>query len=285
MAQRRMFSKQITESDAFLDMPASTQCLYFHLNMAADDDGFVNSPKRVMRNIGASQDDMNLLIAKKFVLLFESGVIVIKHWRMNNYLRNDRYRETDYKDEKSQLDIKENGSYKLVGYQMDTVGIPNGNPGKDRIGKDRIGKDIAAANAQARVEVAQAVGTAAAAAGAIPADDQSPANWAALDMQEIKNAFESEICKAGNHVAHQMVERYNALGKDLMLEIIHEAARNNGKSWVYVDRIIQRCIEAGISDINAFKLDREAKAKKPYARDRKTKSIVKSGKYDGVFRN
>lgn len=111
MPEKRMFTKKITESDAFLEMPLSTQCLYFHLNMFADDDGFVNSPKRVMRTIGASEDDLKLLIAKAFILVFENGVIVIKHWRMHNTLQNDRYHPTDYQEEYEMLGLKDNKAY------------------------------------------------------------------------------------------------------------------------------------------------------------------------------
>ena len=100
MAERRMFAKSIVTSDAFLDMPMSARCLYFTLGMFADDDGFVNNPKSIIRQIGASEDDMKVLLTKKFVLSFESGVIVIKHWRINNYLRNDRYHETNYAEPK-----------------------------------------------------------------------------------------------------------------------------------------------------------------------------------------
>lgn len=111
MASKRAFTKKITESDAFLEMPLSTQCLYFHLNMNGDDDGFINNPKMIMRLIGASEDDLKLLIAKSFVLTFESGVIVIKHWRMHNTLQNDRYHKTDYQEEYQMLGLKENNSY------------------------------------------------------------------------------------------------------------------------------------------------------------------------------
>lgn len=111
MAEKRMFSKSIVLSDAFLDMPATSRCLYFTLSMLADDDGFVNSPKAIMRQSGATEDDLKILIAKKFVLPFESGVIVIKHWRINNYLRCDRYRETKYLEEKQQIEIEKNGAY------------------------------------------------------------------------------------------------------------------------------------------------------------------------------
>ena len=148
MAQRRMFSKQIIDSDAFLDMGASAQSLYFHLAMRADDDGFVNNPKRIQRLVGAADDDLKILIAKRFVIMFDSGVIVIKHWRMHNYIRADRYNETAYIDEKNQLTIKENGSYTLNGNHLATTCLPDGNHldtqvsiGKDSIGKDSIGKD------------------------------------------------------------------------------------------------------------------------------------------------
>ena len=113
MANKRMFTMKIVDSDAFLDMPLSTQCLYFHLNMRADDDGFVGNAKRIMKVIGASEDDLKILIAKRFLLVFEDGVIVIKHWRMHNTLSQNRYHETQYLDEKSMLRIKDNGSYSL----------------------------------------------------------------------------------------------------------------------------------------------------------------------------
>jgi hypothetical protein len=110
MAQRRMFSPAIVESDAFLDMPSSSQALYFHLGMYADDDGFVN-PKKIMRIMGASDDDIKVLIGKRFVLPFDSGVIVIKHWRINNLIRKDWHKDTNYIKEKNALKLKDNGSY------------------------------------------------------------------------------------------------------------------------------------------------------------------------------
>ncbi len=113
MAEKRMFSMQIIDSDAFLDMPLSTQALYFHLAMRADDDGFVNNPRKIQRVIGASDDDCKLLIAKRFILTFDSGVIVIKHWRIHNYIQKDRYKETVYQDEMAMLTVKENKSYSL----------------------------------------------------------------------------------------------------------------------------------------------------------------------------
>ena len=137
MAERRMCAKSICLSDAFLDMPATTRSLYFTLLLLGDDDGFVNNPKSIMRQTGASIDDLNLLIAKKFILTFDSGVIVIKHWRIHNYIQKDRYKETKYLDEKNQLTIDQKGAYTQCiqdVYSLDT---------QDRLGKDKLelGKD------------------------------------------------------------------------------------------------------------------------------------------------
>ena len=138
MAERRMFAKTIIDSDAFLDMPMSTQALYFHLSMRADDDGFINNPKRIQRMIGASDDDLKLLLAKSFLILFESGVVVIKHWKIHNYIQSDRYKPTAYSEEKALLTVKKNKAYTLNtecihdGYIMDT---------QVRLGKVRLGKD------------------------------------------------------------------------------------------------------------------------------------------------
>ena len=134
MAERRMFAKTIVLSDAYLDMSLGARCLYYTLGMVADDDGFVNSPRSVMRQCGATDADMIELKNKKFVILFDNGVLAIKHWRINNYIRNDRYQETKYAEQKRMLSLDENGAYT-------TNGIPGGIPnmGIPRIGKDSIG--------------------------------------------------------------------------------------------------------------------------------------------------
>ena len=144
MAERRMFAKTIVDSDAFLDMPLSAQALYFHLSMRADDDGFINNPKKIQRMIGASDDDCKLLIMKRFIIAFESGVIVIKHWRIHNYIQKDRYKETLYTEEKNMLTIDEKNAYTEAdkpvciqnGYKPDTQV-------RLEVGKDSIelGKD------------------------------------------------------------------------------------------------------------------------------------------------
>lgn len=144
MAERRMFAKTIIDSDAFLDMPLSTQALYFHLSMRADDDGFINNPKKIQRMIGAADDDFKVLITKNFIIPFESGIVVIKHWKIHNYIQKDRYKETVYLEEKQQLETKGNKAYT----RMDTNCIHDGYSletqvrlGKDSIDKVSIDKD------------------------------------------------------------------------------------------------------------------------------------------------
>lgn len=150
MAERRMFAKTIIDSDAFLDMPLSSQALYFHLSMRADDEGFINNPKKIQRMIGASDDDLKVLIAKSFIIPFESGIVVIKHWKIHNYIRGDRVHETKYLEEKALLNVKKNGSYTISAdiclpddRQMSVKSQADGIPrlGKVSIDKDSIDKN------------------------------------------------------------------------------------------------------------------------------------------------
>lgn len=136
MAQKRMFSNTITDTDRFLDMPASTQNLYFHLNMHADDDGFVDSPKRIMRNVGASNDDMNVLLSKQFVLNFDSGIILIKDWKIHNVIRKDMYKPTIYTDEKNQIILDDTNSYRLRNEYVPQIRLD-----KNRLDKSRLDDD------------------------------------------------------------------------------------------------------------------------------------------------
>lgn len=143
MAQRRMFSKKITETDNFLDMPLSSQALYFHLNMGADDEGFIDKAKTIQRTIGASSDDLRILIAKGFVIPFDSGVVVIRHWRIHNYIRSDRFQSTMHQEEKKKIDFDETKIANIKAFQ-DVIPdvIPNGYQmdTQVRIGKDRLDK-------------------------------------------------------------------------------------------------------------------------------------------------
>ena len=136
MAKKRMYSKDVTDSDAFIEMSSAAQALYFHLNQGADDDGFNNQIQLAMLKAHASSDDLKILMAKSFVIRFDSGVIVIKHWRMHNTLRKDRYIPTNYQEELRMLGIKENGSYTL-GCQVVAEGLPDGCPSIDKISRDK----------------------------------------------------------------------------------------------------------------------------------------------------
>ena len=135
-----MFAKTIVLSDAFLDMPLSARCLYFTLGMLADDDGFVNSPKSIMRQAGASTDDLNLLMAKRFILAFDSGIIVIKHWRIHNYIQKDRYKESKYMEEKASLMIDQNGAYTECIQDVSTLDTQV-RLGEVRLGQGSLGED------------------------------------------------------------------------------------------------------------------------------------------------
>ena len=151
MAERRMFAKTIIDSDAFLDMNQTAQLLYFHLAMRADDDGFINNPKSIMRTARCSEEDMRLLATKKFIIPFETGIVVIKHWKIHNYIAKDRYKETKYKEEKAQLQLDGNNAYTKRLQVVDspyTERIQSVDEtetqvrlGKDRLGKDSIGED------------------------------------------------------------------------------------------------------------------------------------------------
>lgn len=139
MANRRMFSLDVVDTDAFLDMPLTAQAYYFHLGMRADDDGFIDNPKRIQRMVGCNDDDLRLLLAKGFVIPFNNGVCVIRHWKVHNYIRGDRYKKTIYTAEMGMLTMSENGEY----IPMDTTGIPSCNQvtyqmdTQDRLGKDK----------------------------------------------------------------------------------------------------------------------------------------------------
>lgn len=152
MAKKRMFHINIINSDEFIDMPLSAQALYMHLNMNADDEGFINSPKRIQRYIGASDDDVKILIAKGFIIPFESGVVVVTHWKQHNTIQSDRFTETLCIDEKSMLSVNNKKEYfvgnsideidcKQNGNILETNSIQNGNADKISLDKNSIGEN------------------------------------------------------------------------------------------------------------------------------------------------
>jgi len=145
MGERRMFTQKITDSDAFTEMPLSAQCLYFHLNMHADDDGFLNNANKIRKSINASEDDLKLLLAKRFILPFENGVVVIKHWLMHNLIRKDRKQPTQYQDELAQLVLKDDNSYTEKNeydnqFATNSQPIRNQMSAQDKLSKVKISK-------------------------------------------------------------------------------------------------------------------------------------------------
>lgn len=142
MAQRRMFSKTILRTDKYMELPVSSRDLYVQLNMDADDDGFVGNPRMTMKICSAGMTDLRLLEAAKFIMMFESGVICIKHWRINNELKGDRYKPTTYIRERDLVKIKENNAYSLTEGEPMMVWKQTGNKlfPQSRVDKSRVDK-------------------------------------------------------------------------------------------------------------------------------------------------
>lgn len=257
MAERRMFSLKITDSDAFLDMPLSTQALYFHLCMHADDDGFVNNPKRIMRGIGSNTDEMKLLIGKEFVIPFHSGVICITHWKVHNYIQSDRYRPS-LLPEKAQVTLdKESKIYKLdtrciqAVSDLYTDGTQDGYVGKERLDKDRLGKSRVGEIVK-RGDAAQPVHPTEPQAGKVNKEKQSesvtPASktakrFKAPTLEEVK----AYCTERGNHVDPQrFINYYQANG--------WKVGKNGMKNWRAAVRTWERPRDGEISK-NTGKID------------------------------
>lgn len=209
MAQKRMFSNLVIGSDDFLEMPDSSQNLYFHLSMNADDDGFVDKWKSIMRMTGKKEDDLKILIAKSFIIPFDSGLIVIRHWRLNNYIQKDRYKETIHRDEKSMLELDENNVYNLY-----TKCIPSID--KNSIDKNSIDNIIPAFE-----------------------DKSSSATAKANDIIALKDKeLQSEDKKAKVN-KHKYGEYKNVLLSDTELEELKSNYNNWNELITYLDEYIE----------------------------------------------
>ena len=240
MADRRMMSKTVIDTDMFLDMPISAQSLYFHLLLRADDDGFLKNIKTIMRTVGASPDDIKLLIAKQYLLLFESGVVAIKHWRVHNVIRKDRYKPTTC-DERNLIELDSSGEYKLLttagipnGNQLTTAGIPNGNPGKDRLGKDRLGKDRL--GKREKREVTQ--------------EEMSKAKKPRmLESKKLMEVYQKNIKPVTGGMEHEkLLALLDSYGLDLCLKAIDRAVLRKKRSFGYVEGILRRWQQDGYDD-------------------------------------
>ena len=246
MADRRMMSKTVIDTDMFLDMPISAQSLYFHLLLRADDDGFLKNIKTIMRTVGASPDDIRLLIAKQYLLLFESGVVAIKHWRVHNVIRKDRYKPTTC-GERNLIELDSSGEYKLLttagipngnqlttagipnGNQLTTAGIPNGNPGKVRLGKVRLEK-------REKREVTQE-------------EKSKEKNSRMLESKKLIEVYQKSIKPVTGGMEHEkLLALLDSYGLDLCLKAIDRAVLRKKRSFGYVEGILRRWRQDGYDE-------------------------------------
>ena len=223
MAQKRMFSNLVVGSDDFLEMPDSSQNLYFHLSMQADDDGFVDNWKSIMRMTGKKEDDLKLLIAKSFVIPFESGILVIRHWRLNNYIQRDRYKETIHKDEKALLSMDKNNVYNL-----DTDCIQNVSSDKISIDKNSIEKN-----------------------------SSSSVNEILYDskVEEIQKVMIETIGTTNINNIHECISYLNKLPIELIEYALRKTARVERPSWQYTIPILESYIKKGFKTVEEVQAD------------------------------
>ena len=254
-----MINKRIIVSDTFLDMPLSAQALYFHLNAIADDDGFIENPNSFKRMIGASNDDLKILIAKQYILPFESGVVVVKHWLIHNYIRRDRYNETMHVEEKKKLQINEDKTYSyyegipLVN-QPTTNGIPMVDTGKDRTGKDRTGKDNNHNTKQDKNILESS-----------PQDEQATSSLSLLFEFWESNGFGMLAPKTREDLAY-WVKDFQEIGAteqealELIQEALNLAINANARRYNYVNGILKNWEAKRYTNVKQVNADRKASA-------------------------
>lgn len=234
MAERRMFAKTIIDSDLFLDMPSSTQCLYFHLSMRADDDGFINNPKKIQRMVGSSDDDLKLLIAKNFIIPFESGVVVIKHWKIHNYIQKDRYKPTLYQNELEQLEVDKSKNYqiKLAENSTDTKCIHDVSKvdSQVRLGKDSIGKN------------------------SIPIEEKNVNECADNEnLSSMSKLYQENIGMANGIVAEWLIEISEQIDIDLFKRGLEICTERGNTTLGYLKGIIKKWLQNNITTLEQLK--------------------------------
>ena len=243
MAQRRMFSKEITTSDTFVDMPMSSQLLYFHLGMEADDEGFIGNAKMLSRAYGANSDDLSLLKAKGFIIMFENGVSVVKDWNLNNKIRKDRIKPTIYRSEKSLLNVDIDGAYYL-GNQMSTECQPIGNQmsAQVRLGKDRLGKDVVSRSVKTETEKSEP-------------QKPEPKTIDAVDVESTRKSFElwEQLWGFPNAIAVQEIDNWiNTIGDDMLLFAVNYAGSRTVKASGavrYISKIVEGWRQKNITTV------------------------------------
>lgn len=252
VANRRMFSRDVVMTDDFLDLPPTTKALYFFLNLEADDDGFVGNPKTIMRLVGTTKEDMKLLIEGNYVLLFNSGVVVITDWTEHNSIRKDRKKPTRFAEEMQQIALVEGNKYQWLSdvqptdNQLTTKCQTNGCIGEDRIGEDRRGEDR-------RGEVREE-------------KQPTPATPFNQDFANLYKSFEQETGKALSPLQMEdlqyMLEDFNA---DVILEALKEAVNQGKANFAYIKAILNRWKQDNLMTVELVrnsKAIREAKKQK-----------------------
>lgn len=243
MAERRMLTRKVTDNDNFVELPATAQALYLHLTMSADDDGFCSQVAVAMFRAHAKKKDLELLVAKRYLLRFDNGVMVIKHWRMANAIRKDRYEPTVYQEEAERLTIKDN-----LSYTMATDWQPTGNQPQpqDRLGKDRVGKDNINTPGGARAPV-----LARAPAHAREEDEEAEED---KDLAKVMNFFMNRINPAPSPTCLDMLKHYTAsLTGDVVVHAMEIAIDERKTGWSYIQAILARYEREGVKSMEEVK--------------------------------
>lgn len=242
MANKRMFSIDVTETDAFLEMPLTAQALYFHLGMRGDDDGFVSNPRSIMRVAGCSESDLTMLAEAGYIISFRSGVIVISDWKVNNNLRNDRYKPTTFQDERSMLSETANKRYILSnGNQVDTTGIPSDNQMTTQ-------PNVTQRNQAQHSSSGNGTTTA--------ADSRTDS-----DLAQIVQHFQAEIGEFPRSALDKLQRYREAFSTELICKAIDEAAENGVRKWRYVDGILKGWQADGVRTLGDVEGRRESRNK------------------------
>lgn len=238
MANKRMFSSDVTETDSFLETPLTAQALYFHLGMRGDDDGFVSNPRSIMRVTGCCESDLNVLVESGYIITFRSGVIVISDWKVNNYLRGDRYKSTIFQDELSMLKETANKRYVLADdNQPSTIGIPTGNQ----------------VTTQYRIEENRAVVDKATTAAAASRLDTA--------LSEIVQHYEKTLGTFPRSALDKLKRWQEVYSTELICKAFDEAAENNVRKWRYVDGILKGWQADGVRTLSDVEARRDARKK------------------------
>ena len=245
MANKRMFSIDVTETDTFLEMPLTAQALYFHLAMRGDDDGFVSNPRSIMRVTGCNENDLKALVESGYIITFRSGVIVISDWKVNNYLRGDRYKPTTFQNELSMLTETANKRYVLGSdSQRSTVGIPNGNQLSTQysIGENRAVVDAATTATAPRTD---------------------------SDLAEIVQHFQEVIGDFPRSALDKLQRYRDSIPAEVICLAFDEAAESGHRSWKYANGILKSWQADGVRTLGDVEARREARKKPDQQQERK----------------